>query len=66
MTSGRTASCGSTYWFGANPGDPATTFFPPLWDLFRDNGIPFRLHWGKFQPVYERGDRRWVDFFAAH
>jgi hypothetical protein len=54
------------YWFGANRGDPATTFYPPLWELFRDNGIPFRLHWGKFQPVYERGDRHWVDFFATH
>ena len=54
------------YWFGANPGDPAVTFYPALWELFRDSGIPFRLHWGKFQPVYEPGDRRWVDFFAAH
>jgi len=54
------------YWFGANRGDPATTFYPPLWQLFRDTGIPFRLHWGKFQPVYERGDRRWIDFFATN
>jgi hypothetical protein len=54
-----------SYWFAANPGDPAETFYPALWDLFRDNGIPFRLHWGKFQPAYDSGDRRWVDFFAA-
>jgi D-arabinono-1,4-lactone oxidase len=53
------------YWFAANPGDPAVTFFPPVWELFRDGGIPFRLHWGKFQPVYESGDRGWVDFFEA-
>jgi hypothetical protein len=53
------------YWFTANPGDPAVSFYPALWELFRDNGIPFRLHWGKFQPVYEPGDRSWVDFFAA-
>ena len=54
------------YWFGANPSDPAVTFYPPLWELFRDSGIPFRLHWGKFQPVYQAGERRWVDFFAVH
>jgi hypothetical protein len=53
------------YWFAANPGDPALTFYLAIWELFRDNGIPFRLHWAKFQPVYEPGDRRWVDFFAA-
>jgi D-arabinono-1,4-lactone oxidase len=54
------------YWFAANPGDPAVTFYPALWELFREGGIPFRLHWGKFQPVYAAGDRGWVDFFAAH
>jgi D-arabinono-1,4-lactone oxidase len=26
---------------------------------------PYRLHWGKFQPAYTRGDRTWVDFFRA-
>jgi len=54
------------YWFAGNRGDPAVTFYPPLWDLFRVSGIPFRLHWGKFQPVYASGEREWVDFFAAH
>jgi D-arabinono-1,4-lactone oxidase len=53
------------YWFADNAGDPARTFYPQLWDLLRDNGIPFRLHWGKFQPIYEPHDRRWVDFFRA-
>jgi hypothetical protein len=53
------------YWFADNAGDPGRTFYPQLWDLLRDNGIPFRLHWGKFQPVYEPHDRRWVDFFRA-
>jgi D-arabinono-1,4-lactone oxidase len=53
------------YWFADNAADPATTFFPGLWDLLRENDVPFRLHWGKFQPVYERGDRHWVDFFRA-
>jgi D-arabinono-1,4-lactone oxidase len=53
------------YWFANNPGDPAETFYPPFWKLLRDNGIPFRLHWGKFQPAYPAGDRSWVDFFRA-
>lgn len=53
------------YWFANNPGDPAVVFYPQFWDLLRDNGIPFRLHWAKFQPVYQPGDRRWVDFFRG-
>jgi hypothetical protein len=53
------------YWFADSAGDPAETFFPGLWELLRDNSVPFRLHWGKFQPVYERGDRTWVDHFRA-
>ncbi|MDQ4126148.1 MAG: hypothetical protein M3134_11215 [Actinomycetota bacterium] len=53
------------YWFANNPGDPAEVFYPRLWELFRDAGIPFRLHWGKFQPVYAAGDRTWVDFFRS-
>jgi len=51
------------YWFADSAGDPAETFFRRLWELLRDNAIPFRLHWGKFQPVYAAGDRTWVDFF---
>lgn len=54
------------YWFGANPGDPTRSFYPPLWELLRDNGVPFRLHWGKYQPPYVRGDLRWVDFLRSH
>jgi hypothetical protein len=53
------------YWFADSAGDPAETFFRRLWELLRDNDIPFRLHWGKFQPVYGRGDRTWVDHFAG-
>jgi D-arabinono-1,4-lactone oxidase len=53
------------YWFADNADDPTETFYARLWDLLRDNGIPFRLHWGKFQPVYEQGDRSWVEFFRA-
>jgi D-arabinono-1,4-lactone oxidase len=53
------------YWFAANRGDPAQTFYLRLWELFRDAGIPFRLHWGKYQPVITPADRAWVDFFAG-
>ena len=53
------------YWFAANPGDPAETFYPQFWQLLRDSGIPFRLHWGKFQPAYGQDDRSWIDFFRA-
>jgi D-arabinono-1,4-lactone oxidase len=53
------------YWFTANPGDPAEVFYPDVWNLVRDHQIPFRLHWGKFQPVIHQPDRGWVDFFKA-
>lgn len=52
------------YWFTDNAGR-AETFFAGLWDLLRDNGIPFRLHWGKYQPAFAAGDRSWVDLLAA-
>lgn len=53
------------YWFADNAENPAETLFAQLWNLLRDNDVPFRLHWGKFQPLYEQGDRRWVEFFRA-
>jgi D-arabinono-1,4-lactone oxidase len=53
------------YWFEANPGDPAETFFPQFWQLLRDNGVPFRLHWGKFQPESSPDSPQWVDFFKS-
>jgi hypothetical protein len=55
------------YWWAENPGDPAKTFFPQHWKLLRDAGIPFRLHWGKFQPVIPEGDPEgWTEFFRGH
>jgi hypothetical protein len=53
------------YWFADNAESPAESFYPGVWNLLREAGIPFRLHWGKFQPVYERGDRDWVDYFRS-
>jgi D-arabinono-1,4-lactone oxidase len=53
------------YWFVENSEDPVDTFYAQLWSLLREAEIPFRLHWGKFQPRYPEGDRGWVDFFRA-
>ena len=47
------------YWFAATPDDPLD-FYEPLWELFRDSDVPFRLHWGKYQPASEA----WSDYFA--
>jgi hypothetical protein len=52
------------YFFAANAITP-NAFFTPLWEQFRLRGVPFRLHWGKFQPEVVAGDRTWVDCFAA-
>lgn len=54
------------YWFEGNPGDPAQTFFPQLWELFRDSDIPFRLHWGKYQPIADANLSGWVAYFKGH
>jgi hypothetical protein len=53
------------YWFAGNAADPTQTLYLGFWNLLRDASIPFRLHWGKFQPSYTSGDRTWVDFFRA-
>jgi D-arabinono-1,4-lactone oxidase len=53
------------YWFVDNAADPAETMFAGLWSLLREASIPFRLHWGKFQPLDRDGDRDWVDFFRS-
>ncbi len=53
------------YWFAENAADPVETLYAGLWSLLREAGIPFRLHWGKFQPRYPAGERDWVDFFRA-
>ena len=53
------------YWFAENAADPVETFYAGLWSLLREAEVPFRLHWGKFQPRYPAGDRSWVDFFRS-
>lgn len=43
------------YWYRDNAGIPNEEigFFDQYWEVLRDNGIPFRLHWGKFVPRYD-------------
>lgn len=54
------------YWWAENPGDPVKTFYPQYWKLFRDAGVPFRLHWAKFQPFIPEGDPEgWTEFFRS-
>ncbi|HEX2087202.1 MAG TPA: D-arabinono-1,4-lactone oxidase [Solirubrobacteraceae bacterium] len=53
------------YVFAENAGDPRDTLFAPVWELLRERGVPFRLHWGKFHPAVARGDDRWVEFLRA-
>jgi hypothetical protein len=53
------------YWFTENAENPAERFFLGPWQLLREAGVPFRLHWGKFQPIDPPGDTNWVDFFRA-
>ena len=53
------------YWFAESAADPVETFYAGLWALLREAEVPFRLHWGKFQPRYPAGDRSWVDFFRS-
>jgi D-arabinono-1,4-lactone oxidase len=54
------------YWFKDNSADPCDGFYLQFWKLVRQAGIPYRLHWGKFQPKIEIGDPDgWIAFFSA-
>lgn len=54
------------FWFANNPGNPAEDFFDDFWRLLRRSGIPFRLHWGKQQPIVPAGDPEgWVAYFRS-
>ena len=50
------------YWFAANAGDPIS-FYLQFWQLFRDAQVPFRLHWGKYQPASDTSG--WASFFRS-
>lgn len=40
------------FWFGTNGGDPVKDFYPQFWKAL--DGLPYRLHWGKFLPTPEQ------------
>ena len=50
------------FWYRENEGEPNVKdgFFQQYWDVFLNNGIPFRFHWGKFIPAYD------FPFWADH
>ncbi|MEO9462260.1 MAG: hypothetical protein ABJ242_05945 [Marinomonas sp.] len=43
------------YWYRNNRDVPNADegFFEQYWDVLKDAGVPFRLHWGKFVPRYD-------------
>eukprot|EP01129_Flabellula_baltica_P011035 TRINITY_DN474_c0_g1_i1.p1 TRINITY_DN474_c0_g1~~TRINITY_DN474_c0_g1_i1.p1 ORF type:complete len:584 (-),score=154.46 TRINITY_DN474_c0_g1_i1:74-1825(-) len=50
-------------WFGYNEGNPRD-FYTQHWNLLRDQGITFRLHWGKYFPeVQYSAENGWLEFF---
>lgn len=54
------------YWYRDNKGIPNAdeAFFEQYWKVLRDNGIPFRLHWGKFVPRFDFSD--WAAYYQAN
>lgn len=54
------------FWYINNDGNPAAKggYFQQFWDLFKDNNIPFRLHWGKFIPDYDY--KEWADYYRKN
>lgn len=53
------------FWYTANSGTPngRGDYYDQFWKLFRDNNIPYRLHWGKFVPDYDFDD--WADYYRS-
>ena len=54
------------FWYINNEGRPNVKggFYQQFWDLFKDNGVPFRLHWGKFVPDYDF--KSWADYYRTN
>ncbi len=53
------------FWYRANEGDPSDCggFYDQFWRLFRNNGIPYRLHWAKFLPNYDQ--KEWAGYLKS-
>jgi D-arabinono-1,4-lactone oxidase len=54
------------FWYINNEGQPNVQggFYEQFWNLFKDNDIPFRLHWGKFVPDYDF--KFWADYYRKN
>ena len=54
------------YWYRDNLGMPngPGEFYEQYWSLLRDNGIPFRFHWGKYVP--EGSSASWTEFYRQN
>jgi len=54
------------FWYATFAGNPVSDFYEQFWQLLRKNGVPFRLHWGKYQPNAAGGDpEEWTPFFRS-
>jgi D-arabinono-1,4-lactone oxidase len=53
------------FWYHNNKGDPSAKggFFSQFWEAFRDENIPFRLHWGKYMPEYDYS--QWSEYLRS-
>jgi len=53
------------FWYLWNQGNPATPdgFYRQFWELLRKEGIPFRLHFGKYWPEFDY--KEWAEFFRS-
>ena len=51
------------FWYKNNEGMPngKEDFFTQFWELFRERGIPFRLHWGKYIHNYRHAE--WAAYY---
>lgn len=61
------------FWYATFAGNPVTDFYQQFWDLLKNKGVPFRLHWGKYQPAndpagwaswFRKQYAHWDDFLA--
>jgi hypothetical protein len=51
------------FWYATFAGDPVNDFYQQFWDLLKAKGIPFRLHWGKYQP--NKNGAAWAAYFRS-
>ena len=53
------------FWYSSNEGDPSLKgeYYEQFWELFVDNDVPFRLHWGKYLPNYDY--TRWAEYLRS-